>query len=264
MKKQSSQSWFIRVNKVANKYGLPNSYMIMNEYPWNKEGWKDVVKRAIVHYQEDEWRQKLAQLTTLSMINPGTIKFGQPHPVWKTAMFSPRAVKMAVSKVRFLTDTMMTGEKLHKMYGRKPICICGFPIEDRFHILLDCPTYADLRDSCVSSIVAEIVDNYPPTRKEEVSDRTVMAHMMLDPSWFRSDIGSSTRGFPNILTENTANNLEVIGRKFCFQIYRRRFDVLSEEENGSDDETDCSDEYSLCDTSSSSSSESDSDWEIDE
>ena len=91
-----------------------------------------------------------------------------------------------------------------------------------------------------------------------------MAQMMLDPSWFRSDIGSSTRGFPNILTENTANNLEVIGRKFCFQIYRRRFDVLSEEENGSDDETDCSDEYSLCDTSSSSSSESDSDWEIDE
>ena len=226
-----------------------------------------MVKRALVQYQEDEWRENLSQLSTLSMINPGAIKLGSSHPVWKTAMFSPRAVKMAVSKVRFLTDTLMTGEKLHKMYGRNPTCICGFPVEDRFHILLDCLTYNDLRDSCISSIVDEIVVNYPPTRKEDVVDRTVMAHMMLDASWFRADVGSSSKGFPNILTESTANNTEVIGRKLCFQIYRRRFDILSEEDNESDDETDCSDVYSLRDTSSSSSSsssESENDWDIDE
>ena len=42
MKKSNSLSWFHRVNKVANLYGIPNGYTIMNELPWDKNSWKNV------------------------------------------------------------------------------------------------------------------------------------------------------------------------------------------------------------------------------
>ena len=69
---------------MANLYGLPNSFMIMEEPPWDKESWKIVVKKAIADHQEEEWRKEIPSLSTLSMINPGSIAFGMPHPAWET------------------------------------------------------------------------------------------------------------------------------------------------------------------------------------
>ena len=33
VKKSNSQSWFLRVNKVEDLYGLPNSFLVMEESP---------------------------------------------------------------------------------------------------------------------------------------------------------------------------------------------------------------------------------------
>ena len=122
-----------------------------------------------------------------------------PHPAWETCAYSTQNVKMAVSKVRFLTDTMMTGEKINKMYGTNPSCICGHPVETRFHILLDCFKYSELRDYCTKQIL-EIINQFHPTVPEAViMDRTVLVHLILDPSWYRVDIGCTTKGMPNIL-----------------------------------------------------------------
>ena len=192
------------------------------------------------------------------MINPGTILFCTPHPVWSTAAYSPQAAKMAISKVRFLTNTLMTGDILNKMYGRSPSCLCRFPVEDRFHLSLDCSIYADLRQVCITQIKTTIMTNYPQVLKEDITNRNgyVISHLILDATWYRQDIGSSLKGFPNIFSKQVASTIETISRIFCFKIYRRRFELLSEnsEEPDSDEETDCSDFYSLHDTSSSSSS----------
>ena len=185
MKKSNSQSWFIRVNKIADLYGLPNSYTIVSEPAWDKESWKTVVKEAIADFYEDKWRESLSTLSTLQMINPRSIKFGVPHPSWLTSGYSPQSVKMAVSKVRFLTDTVMTGEKLNKMYGMSSKCNCGFSLEDRFHILLDCITYHDLRDICISSIISVIQEGHPEILEETICNRTVIAHLLLDATWFQ-------------------------------------------------------------------------------
>ena len=40
MKPPSSQSWFFRVNRVSNYYGLPNSFTVMDEIAWDKKKWK--------------------------------------------------------------------------------------------------------------------------------------------------------------------------------------------------------------------------------
>ena len=76
---------------------------------------------------------------------------------------------------------------------------------------------------------------------------------LLDPSWFRQDIGSHGHGLPNILSEDDANSLECFGRTFCFQIYKRRFGILSEEDTDSETDTD-QDNYSLHDTTDTDSS----------
>ena len=184
------------------------------------------------------------------MINPGTISYGVPHPAWETCGYSSQNVKMAISKIIFLTDTMMTGEKFNLMYGSNPACICGHPLETRFHIILDCPIYSELREFCTKQIVDIIAINHKKIMLSTVLNRTVLAHLILDPSWYRNDIGSSTKGMPNILNVETANKIEVIGRTFCFQVYKKRFNILTDIENDSDSETSCEDSYSIHDTSS--------------
>ena len=129
----------------------------------------------------------------------------------------------------------MTGARIKQMFGRSSICTCGHPYEDRLHLILDCIDYLDLRQYCLSRMINIILINHPGiVTKEMISTRTSFAHLVLDPSWFRDDIGSIGKGLPNILSKETTDQLEGIGRTFCFQIYRRRFQTLSEVESDTD------------------------------
>ena len=165
--------------------------------------------------------------------------------------------------MRFLTDTMMNGEKIKMMFGQNPACQCGFPVEHRFHQLLDCHLYSDLRDFCISEMVKLITSKYPDKISGEmVRQRNAMAHLILDPSWFRSDVGSEGKGLPCILKKETTDHLEKIGRTFCFQLYKRRFELYSIDNDSDSDSEEDEDGFSLHDTtegSSSSDSNSDSD-----
>ena len=238
MKKPSSQSWFWRVNKIANLYGLPNALDVMEELPWDKETWKNTVKKAVAESQLHQWKTKLSSLSSLNMINPDAITYGNPHPVWLSAGYSCHTVKMAISKVRFLTDTLMTGVKLHTMFQTNPTCACGYPWEDRYHLLLDCELYKDLRTYCTKMIIGSIQCNHPNISTGTITDRTVLIHLILDPTWYRSDIGSSFKIMANVLSAEEANFIETIGRTFCFKIYKRRFQYLSRNDpSDSDDET---------------------------
>ena len=80
-----------------------------------------------------------------------------------------------------------------------------------------------------------------------------MLFLILDPSWFRSDIGSPGHGLPNIMRKETTDELEKIGQVFCYQVYKRRFSILSVEED--DSETDEESNYTLHDTTEDSESE---------
>ena len=126
MKSQKSNSWYHTTNQIANiyglpnMYGLPNCYIIFEEPPWSKALWKVTVKRALDDYQLNAWKEKLARLSTLNMLNPKTISVGSPHPVYSTAGNSVNAVKQSISKVRFLADTVLTGEKLENMFDHSP------------------------------------------------------------------------------------------------------------------------------------------------
>ena len=170
------------------------------------------------------------------------------------------ASRQAISKVRFLTDTMMNGDKRNQMFGFKPTCLCGFPTENSRHQLLDCQIYGDLRDFCVSRMTALILSNHSNIISEDmIHHPDTLLLLILDPSWFTHSMGSDGHGLPNVFSEETANTLECFGRTFCFQLYKRRFSILSEEDSDSETEVD-EDAYSIHDTTETdSSSSSDSD-----
>ena len=88
-----------------------------------------------------------------------------------------------------------------------------------------------------------------------ITHPNALGHLMLDPTWFRSDIGSPGKGLPNIMANETTDELEIIGRTYCFQIYKRRHEALSLIDDDSDSETDCDDTYSLHDTTSDESTD---------
>ena len=110
--------------------------------------------------------------------------------MFSTAGYSIHAVKQSISKVRFLTDTFMTGEKLNVMFKYSASCPCGFQNEDRFHILLTCSIYTDLRQYCISKMVDIILNAHPWIITEKmIKHPNALAHLILDPTWFRQDIG---------------------------------------------------------------------------
>ena len=210
-------SWFHRVNKVANIYGLPNCYTVFYEYSWAKQNWKEIVKLSINDHLESHWRGEICRLDSLNMINPLAIQVGKPHPIWETTRFSRQATKKAISKVRMLTDTMMNGEKELLMFNTSSKCQCSHPLENRFHLILDCPIYEDIRTYCISIMIKLITENHPEIPETQIWDRTTLGYLILDPSWFRSDIGFSQFTLSNVLSIDEANILEHYGRKFCYQ-----------------------------------------------
>ena len=83
------------------------------------------------------------------------------------------------------------------------------------------------------------------------------------PEWsisslFRKDIGCMGHGIPNILSEVDADILEGYSRKFCYQLYRRRWQILEENESGSETEDEDEDVFSLHETTEDSSTIEDS------
>ena len=133
-------------------------------------------------------------------------------------------------------------------------------IGDRFHILLTCPTYSDLRKFCIDRMVKLILKVHPWVITEKmITHPNALGHLILDPTWFRSDIGSPGKGLPNIMAKETTDELEIIGRTYCFQIYKRRHEALSLIDDDSDSETDCDDIYSLHDTTSDESTDEETD-----
>ena len=93
-----------------------------------------------------------------------------------------------------------------------------------------------------------------------VRQRNATAHLIFDPSWFRSDLGSEGKGLPPIMKKEITDQLENIGRTFCFQLYKRRFEMYSNDDETDSESEEDEGEFSLHDTTEDSiPSETDSD-----
>ena len=110
-------------------------------------------------------------------------------------------------------------KKWQHYFGYRSTCNCVFPTEKRSHILLDCTTYNDLRTFSIEKMLKSILLHHIWIITEQMTlQRQTLQLLLLDLSWFRKDIGSSTKGLPNIIEKSTADDLERMWRTL-YQIF---------------------------------------------
>ena len=102
LKSAKSKSWFVEVNKLLNKYGLPSAHDLLAELP-SKHLWKVLVHKAVHNFWNDKPRTEAEQKVSLKYLNVDNCKIGNTYQVWDTVHPHQRDVSRATIKAKLLT-----------------------------------------------------------------------------------------------------------------------------------------------------------------
>ena len=115
MKEESSNSWFICVNKILRKYDLQEAYNYLDN-PIKKSRWISLVKSTV----NDHW---CTQLTTLAQLYKGlhylsnhNLNKCKIHPILKHRCYSSLDISRIPVKLRPVTGTYVLQTKRIKYY----------------------------------------------------------------------------------------------------------------------------------------------------
>ena len=88
MKDETSNSWFIQVKKILQKYNLPSA-LEMLETPKKKITLKNESRKATTTYWNNQLKEEANERTSLKFLATDKITPGKPHLVWTVAKHSP-------------------------------------------------------------------------------------------------------------------------------------------------------------------------------
>ena len=156
MKEESSNSWFICVNKILRKYDLKEAYSYLDN-PIKKSRWLSLVKLTV----NDHW---CTQLTTLAQLYKGlqylsnhNLSKCKIHPILKHRCYSSLDISRIPVKLRPVTGTYVLQTKRIKYYRNEsdPTCLlCGAAEENVLHFILQCEKLQLERVALLSEINA--------------------------------------------------------------------------------------------------------------
>ncbi|KAK3097352.1 hypothetical protein FSP39_008944 [Pinctada imbricata] len=140
LKTCKSRSWFVHVEGLVERYGLPSLDTILDNTPTKTE-WKKIVYNDIEKYWRAELVRDCMDKSTLSSCNLDSLQFGTLHPLWKYQNSCIMDVKRGTVKARLLTGTYIVQSKLARFNQNEvdPTCqFCRRNIETYAHMLLKC------------------------------------------------------------------------------------------------------------------------------
>jgi hypothetical protein len=219
LKSSSSKSWFMYVDRILDKYGLPSAHELM-ETETSVSAWKKLVKSVVDTY----WEGKLctqANKSSIRYLSGHTLGLRAPALIWVSSRNTPREAQKARIKVKVMCGVLRLRVHDHLWSKGKsnevpPTCLmCSLEAENRAHFLLRCPALQDIRDEHLVKIketVRETVGDIP------IPEETMM-QLLLDPT--HRSCQALTQGDEEIL-----EYLEATSREVIFQLYRRRGDLL--------------------------------------
>jgi hypothetical protein len=156
VKEESSNSWFICVNKILRKYDLKEAYNYLDN-PIKKSRWISLVKSRV----NDHW---CTQLTTLAQLYKGlqylsnhNLSKCKIHPILKHRCYSSLDISRIPVKLRPVTGTYVLQTKRIKYYRNEsdPTCLlCGAAEENVLHFILQCEKLQSERVALLSEINA--------------------------------------------------------------------------------------------------------------
>jgi hypothetical protein len=184
-KETSSNSWFIHVKNILEKYNLPPAHVILHTPP-TKPQWKRQITSAIGVHWTNELHKQLNNLSSTRYIAEQSVILTRPAPVWECSMGSRRESHKARTKARLMCGVyrLQTHEAMQKQnqYSVSPVCLmCSSQPETREHFLLVCSALAITRNPFLIKLDNLLMS----VQNVTMVDRNITLQLILDP-WHHS------------------------------------------------------------------------------
>ncbi|XP_062585188.1 uncharacterized protein LOC134246859 [Saccostrea cucullata] len=212
-KSDNSACWFIRAKSTLEKYDLPDPLYLLRNIKSNEEAkhWKQKVKKQISDYWQIKNEIGISEKVSLQHLKLQTNSCRQPHPLWQSSTFSPKASNKAIVKAQLATNTYRLQDNINKFNQHKvknDCLLCREITEDRLHFLLKCPTLDSIRKPYLTKIVHYLQEKIGTHESNSyLLEDTRLLQIIIDPSYFTfSDIPSRNNKI-QIFLENLSRNM---------------------------------------------------------
>ena len=150
VKTDNSNSWFVKVKNILNKYDLPcPEYLLKNIRNIKQvESWKKKCKQNIAEYWRYMTEKQIEEKSTLKYLKMQEKPNKEPHQVWAYSKHSPFASQKAIVKAKLLTGTLRLQANRAKFNSHDvdPTCkLCKGGPEHEMHFVLECPALEEKR-----------------------------------------------------------------------------------------------------------------------
>lgn len=216
MKKDSSKSWVIYIQKLLQKYSLPSLKECIESLP-PKQIWKEKVKKAVAITIKIVIEEEAAEKSTLKFLNPS---FDVNYHQAILNIKNPREIKRVNVKLRMLTGTYMVQDTEHKFKRAKNnVCqLCKEEKEDITHMLTTCTALQEERN-VYYAVIDALIPSTLAGKYVLLQDRELLTHLTLDVS--HPEISKIIA-----LPDNLKLEIECVARELCFKLHKRRLDIL--------------------------------------
>ena len=223
-------SWFTLIKNLLKLYNLDLDFLWNST--WDKLSWKRLIKATVQTHWFREIIQSTKDKSTLSKLDPTTIRMNTPHVIWSSCADSTRQVAMAMVRAKMLSGvyTLQTSKRGQADPTDISCPLCKQSAETLTHVLVTCPKYQHLRSPIlveVESILRN--EDFPPPNNSE----QWLLLILNGPSPCMRKI----RDRPSENCENTKNSklscdalrrLHQLSNKLCSIINVYRINALSE------------------------------------
>jgi hypothetical protein len=149
-KTNQSASWVIHVEKILQKYSLPNAFSILSNTP-PKTTWKAKTNNVISTHWTKKLGEEAKEQNSSRFLSSTTLSPVTPTLVWSSANSNLLDSHKAQTKARIMCGVyrLQAHEALftkRNKYPESPICkLCKEEPEDRAHFILCCPELSHAR-----------------------------------------------------------------------------------------------------------------------
>lgn len=222
MKEESAHSWVWYVQGLLKRYHLPSAFSLLENQP-DKEGWKRVVKAAVLSDWEEDLKKEAKRKSTLALVNLNACSLTSTHLVWRLGAADHLSVLKASTKAKLLVQRypLFYSRTAGVNYGH--LCpLCKSDPETLSHFLMDCPVLSHVRrphmenlrkqtsaagieiPPDLESMVKYVLD---PTHFAPAQYTEVLEHITRDLCFALHNMRSTTLGYPSRYKHSKERNL---------------------------------------------------------
>jgi len=212
LKTRDSNSWFIELVKISEKYELPSPYVMLSSIP-SKEAWKKLINSVINKYWIDKLVDEANDKTTLKFFNSEVCIMGKVHPVWRSCGSETYEVTRACVKSKLLCGVYLLQSdraKFSKQFVSSLCPLCFKEPEDRCHFILNCSVLLNVREKFLGLIKECLFQATNQLIYKELCTDMNLLQVILDSSKF------------HFLNDETHKVLDRLTRGMCFALHHKR------------------------------------------